>query len=145
MTSLRTSTVHQTLAMAAAGLLSMSFAAQSAMADNPSPGAARDAGPRSGEIAGERSGSSKTPARKSTKKQLDRPGNFISEIIDNIRARSVELCARYGSREDCLEEAEVCLTMVDVEDNQIRLCLNTAPRGDADDGTTRRSRVRQNP
>jgi hypothetical protein len=64
----------------------------------------------------------------------DRSGNFVYGIINQIRAQSEELCARYGSPGDCLEEAEVCLTMRDTEDNEVRLCLNTIPEEAGGDG-----------
>jgi hypothetical protein len=44
-------------------------------------------------------------------------GNFVYGIIHTIQAESEELCARYGNPADCLEEAEVCLTMRDDDDN----------------------------
>ncbi|PVE21071.1 hypothetical protein DC522_28600 [Microvirga sp. KLBC 81] len=96
------------------------------------------------EISSERSGSAKAPARKPTRKQPDRSGNFVYGIINQIRAQSEELCARYGSPGDCLEEAEVCLTMRDFEDNRVRLCLNTvAGEGGGDGGTVQKSRLRR--
>jgi hypothetical protein len=64
----------------------------------------------------------------------DRAGNFVYGLIDTIRAQSGELCARYGNPADCLEEAEVCLTMRDTDDNQVRLCLNTVPGDSGGDG-----------
>lgn len=71
-------------------------------------------------------------------------GNFIYEIINSIQARSKELCARYGSPGDCLEEAEICLTMRDPDDNQIKLCLNTIPGdNDGEGGRPLRSRLRR--
>lgn len=43
-----------------------------------------------------------------------------------------------------LEEAEVCLTMRDTGDNQVRLCLNTAPgEGGRDEGAVQKSRLRR--
>jgi hypothetical protein len=65
-------------------------------------------------------------ARKPTRKP-DGAGNFVYEIINQIQVQSKELCARYGNPADCLEEAEVCLTMRDNGDNRIKLCLNTVP------------------
>lgn len=64
--------------------------------------------------------------------------------MNQIRAQSEEICARYGSTSDCLEEAEVCLTMRDTDDNQVRLCLNTVPgeRG-GDGGPVQKSRLRR--
>ena len=95
------------------------------------------------EISSERSGPAKAPARKPARKQPDRSGNFVYGIIDQIRAQSEELCARYGSPGDCLEEAEVCLTMRDADDNQVRLCLNTSP-GDSDNrDSAQKSRLRR--
>jgi hypothetical protein len=55
-----------------------------------------------------------------------RSGNFVYGIVHHIRAQSQELCARYGGPGDCLEEAELCLTMRDTAENVVQLCLNIA-------------------
>jgi hypothetical protein len=91
---------------------------------------------------------SETPgAAKALRKPLRKPeggGNFVHEIMNNIRARSQEFCARYGNPADCLDEAEVCLTMRDTEDNRVRLCLTTIPGERASDvGKVHSSRVRR--
>jgi hypothetical protein len=84
-----------------------------------------------------------TPARKPMRTP-DGAGNFVYGLINTIRAQSEELCARYGNPSDCLEEAEVCLTMRDTEDNTVRLCLNTTPgENEGDKGTVQKSRVRR--
>lgn len=145
-TSSVASTKRQVLSTAAVTLLGLSLAAHSAWADNPAPGAAQEMGTRSAELSFERSGSAKAPARKPTRKQPDRSGNFVYGIINQIRAQSEELCARYGNPTDCLEEAEVCLTMRDTEDNEVRLCLNTVPGdGGGDEGKVQKSRLRRQP
>lgn len=61
-----------------------------------------------------------------------------------IRAQSEELCTRYGNPTDCLEEAEVCLTMRDDEDNRAKLCLNALPaESSSDAGGARKSHLRR--
>jgi hypothetical protein len=93
-------------------------------------------------VSPDRSASARTPSRKPARKP-DRSGTFIYEILNNIRTQSEELCARYGNPDDCLEEAEVCLTMRDSDDNQVKLCLNTVPaKSDDVGGRTQKSRVR---
>ncbi|WP_047188652.1 hypothetical protein [Microvirga vignae] len=130
--------------MAAANLLGLALATHSALADNPAPAAALEIGARSAGISSERYGSAKAPTRKPTRKQPDQSGNFVYGIINQIRAQSEELCARYGSPGDCLEEAEICLTMRDSEDNRVRLCLNTIPgEGGGDGGAVQKSRLRR--
>jgi len=142
-TSWRASTKRRTLSLAAASWLGPLLAAHPALADNPAPGQAQEVGSRVTEISSERSGPAKAPARKPARKLPDRSGNFVYGIIDQIRAQSEELCARYGSPGDCLEEAEVCLTMRDADDNQVRLCLNTSP-GDSDNrDSAQKSRLRR--
>jgi hypothetical protein len=143
-TSLRASTKRQALSVAAT-LLGLSLAADSALADNAPHGAVQESGARSAEISLQRTGSAKAPARKPTRKQPDGAGNFVYGIINQIRAQSEELCARYGNSGDCLEEAEVCLTMRDAEDNQVRLCLNTVPGEGGGDGKVQKSRLRRQP
>jgi len=143
-TSLRASIKRQVHSLAAATLLGLSLTAHSARADTPAPGAAQEIAARSAEIASGPSGSAKSPARKPTRKRPDRSGNFVYGIISQIQAQSEELCARYGSPSDCLEEAEVCLTMRDTDDNRVRLCLNTIPgEGGDDGGTVQKSRLRR--
>lgn len=144
MTSLRASTKRRVLTVAAANLLGLSVGAHSTLADSAARGLAQEMEARSAEIASERSRSAKPPARKPTRKRPDRSGYFVYGIINQIRAQSEELCARYASQGDCLEEAEVCLTMRDSEDTQVRLCLNTVP-GDSggDGGAVRKSRLRR--
>lgn len=135
--------MRQVLAVAAVNFLGLSLNAHSALADNANRRPAQENGTRLAEISSERSIPAKRPARKPTGKQPDRSGNFVYAIINQIRAQSEELCARYGSRGDCLEEAEVCLTMRDVEDNQVRLCLNTVSGEDGGDrGAVQKSRSR---
>ena len=143
-TFLIASTKRHVLSVAAANLVALSLAANSALADNPAPGPMQEIGARSAEISSERSGSARAAARKPTRKQPDRSGNFVYGIINQIRAQSEELCARYGSPGDCLEEAEVCLTMRDAEDNKVRLCLNTIPgEGGGTGGAVQKSRLRR--
>ena len=130
----------------AANLLGLSLSATAALADDPTSGQAQQTqefGSKSAVTASKQSGSAKSEARKSITRP-DRAGNFVYGLIDTIRAQSEELCARYGNPADCLEEAEVCLTMRDTGDNQVRLCLNTAP-GDSggDGGTVQKSRLRR--
>jgi hypothetical protein len=141
-TSLKASTKRQVLFVAMT-LLSVSLAVDSALADNGRRGAAQESGVKSAEISLERTGSAKAPARKPMRKQPDGAGNFVYGIINQIRSQSEELCARYGNSGDCLEEAEVCLTMRDAEDNQVRLCLNTVPGEGGDEGKVQKSRLRR--
>jgi hypothetical protein len=131
--------------MLAANLLGVLLSANSALADNPAREQAQEIGSRGTGSSSERSGSATPPARKPARKP-DRSGNFVYEIINQIQAQSKEMCARYGNPADCLEEAEVCLTMRDTGDNQIRLCLNTVPEeGRGTESLAQKSRVRRSP
>ena len=92
----------------------------------------------------ERVQSGKPSSRKPMRREAERSGNFVYGIIHQIQAQSEELCARYGGPGDCLEEAEVCLTMRDTAENVVRLCLNTAPgESQGGEGKMQRSRVRR--
>jgi len=93
------------------------------------------------DTASERAVSAKAPARKPLRKP-DESGTLIYGIINNIRAQSEEICTRYGSPSDCLQEAEVCLTMRDAEDNQVRMCLNTVP-GNQERADSQKARLRR--
>jgi hypothetical protein len=126
----------------AANLLGLSLTANAALADTPAPGQAQEIGSEAAQASYKQSGSAKTPARKPMRKP-DGTGNFVYGIINTIRVQSVELCARYGNPADCLEEAEVCLTMRDNDDNQVRLCLNTVPEDSGDQGSVQKSRLRR--
>jgi hypothetical protein len=85
--------------------------------------------------------SSRTPAKKPLRKP-ERVSDFAYEIIGVIRAQSEELCARYGSPVDCLEETEICLTMRDHADNAVRLCLTNFPDDSAGE-VEKKARMRQ--
>jgi hypothetical protein len=130
------------VSMLAANLLGLSFTANAALAEPAVPGQAQEIGSKSAQASSKRSGSAKTPARKPMGKP-DGTGNFVYEIINTIRVQSAELCARYGNPADCLEEAEVCLTMRDNDDNQVRLCLNTVPGDSGDQGSVQKSQLRR--
>jgi hypothetical protein len=112
---------------AAASLVGLTLAAHPARADNQGPRPVVEARPAA--TSSGRHQLAKTPARKPARRP-DASGNFVYEILSNIRARSSELCARYNSPDDCLEEAEVCLTMRNSEDDEVRMCLTTAPGED---------------
>jgi hypothetical protein len=129
--------------MLAATLLGTSISATSALAENPVREQTQEIGSSVAGTSSERSRSGKAPARKPQRKP-DSTGNFVYELINQIQVQSKELCARYGNPADCLEEAEVCLTMRDTEDNTVRLCLNTTPgESEGDKGMVQKSRVRR--
>jgi hypothetical protein len=142
MTSLRASGNRQVLS-AAAALLGLSLSANAALADDSTPGQAQEIGSKSAGTSSKRSGFARAPTRKPTRAP-EGAGNLVYGLINTIRAQSEELCARYGNPSDCLEEAEVCLTMRDNDDNQVKLCLNTVPgESGGDGGTAQKSRVRR--
>jgi len=127
------------LAAVATSLLGLCLPAPSAWGDSLAYGPAHEIGSKLAETPSKRPRRTKGPTSKP-----DGAGNFVYGIINQIRAQSEELCARYGNSGDCLEEAEVCLTMRDGGDNQVRLCLNTAPgEGEADSGKVQKSRLRR--
>jgi hypothetical protein len=130
------------VSLVTANLLGIAIAANSALADDP-PGQTQEVRSKSANNSSDQSGSPKARALKRMR-HPDGSGNFVYDIINDIRSRSQELCARYASPSDCLEEAEVCLTMRDNADNQVRLCLNTVPAGSGgDDVKVHRSRARR--
>jgi hypothetical protein len=143
MTEVKTSWKQQLVSVAAANLLGIALPATTAWADNPTHGLAPEIASTSAGSASDRSGRAKPPARKPMRTP-DGAGNFVYGLINTIRAQSEELCARYGNPSDCLEEAEVCLTMRDTGDNQVKLCLNTVPGdGAGGGGTVRNSRLKR--
>ena len=142
MTDLRASWKRPVVSGMAAGLLSLALPAQSLLADSPAHGQTHEIGSKSTGSPSKRSKSPNTPTQESSGKP-DGAGNFIYGIINTIRAKSEELCMRYGNPSDCLEEAEVCLTMRDDEDNQVRLCLNTTAGDSSGQESEQRSRFRR--
>ena len=131
------------VSMLAATLLGIFLSATSALAENPVREQTQEIGSSVAGTSSERSRPGKAPARKPQRKP-DGAGNFVYELINQIQAQSKELCARYGNPSDCLEEAEVCLTMRDTGDNTVRLCLNTTPgESEGDKGTVQKLRVRR--
>ena len=139
--SLASSWKAPVVSMMTLGLLGPLPLAHSAQADSPNHRQALEIVSKPAGHSSERHG----PAKPSPRQPMGKPdasGRFVGEILDNIRARSAELCARYGSPGDCLEEAEVCLTMRNPDDDEIRLCLNTSP-GENDRDTARKTRFRR--
>jgi hypothetical protein len=110
-----------------------------ALAGSPARGQAQESASKSAGTSPEKRGSARQSARPQLRKP-DASGNFVNEVLNTIRARSSELCSRYGSPDDCLEEAEVCLTMRNADDDEVRLCLNTSP-GENDRNTARKARL----
>ena len=143
MTASKASWKGSVASVVAVTLLGMILPVTSVLADNPARGQAQEIGSKSAGSSSDLSGPTKAPARKPQRKSGS-PSNFVYELINQIQAQSKELCARYDNPADCLEEAEVCLTMRDTDDNQVRLCLNTVPgEGGADGGTVLKSRLRR--
>ena len=126
----------------AASLLGLSLPANAAQADNPTRGLAQAVTSKSSGSPSKKSAPPKAPALEPTR-EPEGTGNFVYGLINTIRNQSKELCARYGNPADCLEEAEVCLTMRDNDNNQVRLCLNTAPGESGDSGSVQKSRLRR--
>lgn len=141
MNNLRASWKRPVISGVAASLLSLSLPTQSALSDSPARGQAREVGSKSAGPPSKRSKPPSAPTRKSASKP-EGAGNFIYGIINTIRAESEELCMRYGNPSDCLQEAEVCLTMRDEEENQVRLCLNTVHGESSGQGMEQKSRFR---
>jgi hypothetical protein len=123
----------------ATGLLGLSVSAYAAAASTSAPGQGPEVGSKSAGIAAKQSGSPKSQARKPMRKP-DAGTSLVYEIINTVRSQSEELCARYGNQTDCLEEAEICLTMLDPDENQVRLCLNTVPKTGGSEVRTVRAR-----
>jgi hypothetical protein len=125
----------------AVGLLSSVVLATSAPADSLIRAQVQNIGSKPGGISPEQPEPTKPLAGPPTRTS-DASGNFVYEILNTIRARAAELCARYDSPDDCLEEAELCLTMRNAEEDQVRLCLNTAP-GESGQDKAQKTRVRR--
>jgi hypothetical protein len=124
-------------------LLSILLSAKAAVANDLTPGHTQEIASRVVRTSSERFGLANMLARRPARKP-DGAGNFVYETINQIQVQSKELCARYGNPADCLEKAEVCLTMRDNGDNQIKLCLNTVPEeSGGSESSARKSRVRR--
>jgi hypothetical protein len=141
-TDLRVMWKRPAVSLATVSLLGIVLQAPSALAESPARRPAQEVGSKPAGPPSKRRGPSKAPAQGSAGKP-DGAGNFVYGIINTIRVQSEELCARYGNPADCLEEAEVCLTMRDNDDNQFKLCLNTVPGDSGDQGSVQKSRLRR--
>jgi hypothetical protein len=124
MTSLRALRPWQILSVMAANLPGLFRSTHSALADISTPGQAQQIDSKVAGTSSEWSGPAKTPARKPPSKP-DRSGNFCFDPINTVRPQSDELCVLYGSPKNGLEEAEVCRTMRNTEDNRVKLCHNS--------------------
>jgi hypothetical protein len=85
---------------------------------------------------------SRVPTRTKRPRKPGGAGSFAYQIKDLIRAKSSELCASYGQANDCVDEVEVCITMVDEEEAEVRLCLNESS-GDRDAQKPHRTSTRR--
>ena len=109
----------------------------------PIPGYAREAPKLNAEIAAKAtSKGGKAPSKSERPQKPGRAGSFAYQIKDMIRAKGGGLCASYGQAKDCIDEVEVCVTMVDEDDAEVRLCLNDSP-GDRDSEKTHRTSARR--
>ncbi|WP_243369248.1 hypothetical protein [Microvirga solisilvae] len=122
--------------------LGLSFSANAALANEATLERVQGNGSKATGAPSKRPAPAKPQAQEPARKP-DGAGNFVYGIIDTIRAQSEELCLRYGNPADCLEEAEVCLTMHDTEENQVRLCLNTIPADSDKSGSAQKSRLKR--
>jgi len=58
-----------------------------------------------------------------------RASDFVDLIKTVVRDRGADLCTRYGGDPDCIEEIEICFSMLDKDDDLMKICVNTAPEG----------------
>lgn len=141
MIDMRTVRKQAIISILAANLPGLSLPANAVDAGNSTRGLAQATTSKAAGSPSKKSAPPKAPAPGPTSKP-EGTGNFVYGLINTIRNESKELCARYGNPADCLQEAEVCLTMRDNDDNQVRLCLNTAPGESGDSGSVQKSRLR---
>lgn len=72
------------------------------------------------------------PGRAEAKRELPRApamavGGVTYALKDLIKAKSGEFCAPYGGDGNCIQEVEICLSMVDRDGDPVRLCVNSTP------------------
>ena len=48
-----------------------------------------------------------------------------------IREKSAAFCAAYGVESGCIEDVEICITMLDRDEDTVRVCVNAAPERDS--------------
>ena len=96
-----------------------------------------------------RDGASRPPSAARQKRAPEKPEVrrepvlIIEAVKDVIRARSTEFCERYGGSGNCIEEAEICLTMLDRDEDVVRICMTMTPgRDNADSPRTSSLRSR---
>lgn len=54
-------------------------------------------------------------------------GNFTYALKDIVKAKSSTFCARYGSPEDCIQDIEICMTMLDRDEDTVQVCMTMSP------------------
>jgi hypothetical protein len=53
--------------------------------------------------------------------------DFTYALKTMVKAKSSAFCDRYGSAGDCIQDIEICLTMLDKDDDTVRVCMSMAP------------------
>jgi hypothetical protein len=55
-------------------------------------------------------------------------GDFTSALKSIVKAKSAAFCDRYSGAEECIEDIEICLTMLDRDEDTVRVCMTMQPR-----------------
>jgi hypothetical protein len=88
----------------------------------------------------------KGPATKPDDSPTIRPEGargFAYALKDVVRARSAAFCEGYGTGGDCIEEIEVCMTMLDRDQDVVRTCMTMRPQGESEDARPMTSGLRR--
>ncbi len=54
-------------------------------------------------------------------------GDFTYALKNVVKAKSSEFCNRYSGASDCIQDIEICLTMLDLDDDTVRVCMTVSP------------------
>jgi hypothetical protein len=53
--------------------------------------------------------------------------DFTYALKTMVKAKSSAFCDRYRGAGDCIQDIEICLTMLDKDDDTVRVCMTMAP------------------
>jgi hypothetical protein len=54
-------------------------------------------------------------------------GDFTYALKNVVKAKSSEFCERYNAGADCIQDIEICLSMLDRDEDSVRVCVTVVP------------------
>jgi hypothetical protein len=54
-------------------------------------------------------------------------GDFTYALKNVVKAKSAAFCERYNAGADCIQDIEICLSMLDRDEDSVRVCVTVVP------------------